>query len=181
MDIRISNASVFLPPDNRLLFHIGKLEIPFGSKLLVTGSSGTGKTTRLHLIAGLFLPAEGAVHIGDDCLDLLTDEARSRFRRNHLGIVFQRLNLLDHLTAAENVLLALPRGAASIARAMDAALFPWIRALLGTALPSPDVMAAPIYESAPIWGTAVVATVLAVFVPLYRMYRQDIHYSLKGL
>ena len=67
-----------------------------------------------------------------------------------------------------------------IGGAIDGLVFPWLRELLGTALPSPDLVACPVYRSAPVWVTAVAATVLAVFIPLYRLYRQDIHSALRG-
>lgn len=120
MDIQIDQVQVRLPPGDRLLFRIGACRIPAGSRVLIEGASGLGKTTLLHVIAGLFLPSAGDVHLGPHRLSALSDEARCRLRRRHVGMVFQRLNLLDHLTACENVLLALPPGAASIATALAA-------------------------------------------------------------
>jgi ABC-type lipoprotein export system ATPase subunit len=107
MDIRLSAVKVRLPPDDRPLFHIPALEIPHGSKVLIHGPSGKGKTTLLHLMAGLFLPSEGYVYVGEHNLKSLSDEQRCRLRRQHFGMVFQKLNLIDHLTALENVLLTL--------------------------------------------------------------------------
>lgn len=63
----------------------------------------------------------------------------------------------------------------------DALVFPWLRSALGPALPSAEQIACPVFRSAPVWASAVLATVLAVFVPLFRLYRQDIHSSLRGL
>ena len=112
MDIKLSKVEVTLP-NGRRLFRIKSLEIPFGSKVLISGASGKGKTTLLHLIAGLFIPSEGSVFVGEFRYNSLTDEERSELRRQHFGMVFQKLNLLDHLTTAENVELGLgapPRG-----------------------------------------------------------------------
>jgi ABC-type lipoprotein export system ATPase subunit len=120
MDIVLTDIVVTVPPHRRLLFRIEKLFIPFGSKVLIHGASGIGKTTLLHLIAGLFLPDEGRITIGKSELQLLTDSQRSRLRREQFGIVFQRLNLIDHLNALENVALPLQRHQDSINRALRA-------------------------------------------------------------
>jgi len=107
MNIHLSQIEVRLPLSPTALFKVADLKIPTGEKLLIKGPSGRGKTTLLHLIAGLFLPYNGNIHIGETRLNSLTDEERTRFRREHFGIIFQKLNLLDHLTPVENVLLSL--------------------------------------------------------------------------
>jgi putative ABC transport system ATP-binding protein len=108
MTISLSGISVCLPNQREPLFRISKLEIPSGSRLLIQGPSGKGKTTLLHLIAGLFPPFEGTVQIGNRNLRYLTETELCQLRRNHFGLIFQKLNLIEHLTALENALLALP-------------------------------------------------------------------------
>ena len=120
MEIRLERIQVRLPPGDRLLFRIGAYHVSSGARVLIEGASGLGKTTLLHMVAGLFLPSAGEVHLGPHALSALSDEARCRLRRKHVGIVFQKLNLLDHLTACENVLLALPSAPASTAMALAA-------------------------------------------------------------
>lgn len=105
LPIELSNIRVSLP-NGRQLFAIPEFNIPFGSHILIQGESGAGKTTLLHLIAGLFVPPEGEVRIGELALSLLSDEKRCDLRRKKIGVIFQKLNLLDHLTCAENVLLS---------------------------------------------------------------------------
>lgn len=83
--------------------------------MLIKGPSGIGKTTLLHLIAGLFLPDEGEVSIGDKSLNRLTDNERSALRRNSIGIIFQKLNLIEHLTVLENAGLQIHGGKDSAA------------------------------------------------------------------
>jgi ABC-type lipoprotein export system ATPase subunit len=107
MTISLSGISVCLPNQTEILFRIPKLEIPSGSRLLIQGPSGKGKTTLLHLIAGLFPPFEGTVQIGNRNLRYLTETELCQLRRNHFGLIFQKLNLIEHLTALENALLAL--------------------------------------------------------------------------
>lgn len=79
------------------------LSCPAGSTLLVTGSSGTGKSTLLNLVAGLYPPDEGSVRVGDLRLERLGETARDRFRAEQIGYVFQTFNLLSPLSALENL------------------------------------------------------------------------------
>ncbi|ADU10451.1 MULTISPECIES: ABC transporter ATP-binding protein [Micromonospora] len=73
----------------------------------VMGPSGSGKSTLLHCLAGLDRPTAGAVHIGDADLTRLDDRRLTRLRRDRIGFVFQKFNLLPTLTAEENIVLPL--------------------------------------------------------------------------
>ena len=73
----------------------------------VMGPSGSGKTTLLLCAAGLERPDCGSVRLGGVDLDVLSEAGRARLRREHVGFVFQSFNLLDALTAAQNVTLPL--------------------------------------------------------------------------
>ena len=77
-----------------------------GEQWLLHGPSGCGKTTVLHLMAGLLTPTEGRVTLADQDLDNFRGAARDRFRGRHVGIVFQRLHLIDALSVRQNVMLA---------------------------------------------------------------------------
>jgi putative ABC transport system permease protein len=79
----------------------------------------------------------------------------------------------------EGALLA--AGASLLGGLLDALIFPWVRSLLGEALPPPGVAQVPIWNSAPIWALAGIATLLACTVPLWRLFHQDVHAALKGL
>jgi putative ABC transport system ATP-binding protein len=81
-----------------------------GEWLAITGRSGCGKSTLLHLLGGLDTPTEGVIEIAGTPISDLGESARARFRRSHVGYVFQRYNLVDDLTAAGNVELALALG-----------------------------------------------------------------------
>jgi putative ABC transport system ATP-binding protein len=119
MDISLSRVAVKIGPEQKPLFQIPNLAIPTGEKVLIKGASGKGKTTFLHLLAGLFIPNEGRIHIGETEITGLDEEQRSLFRRENIGIVFQKLNLIDHLTALENIELSL-RGKHDLDRALKA-------------------------------------------------------------
>ncbi len=105
----------------KTLFRLPALTFESDQRVLIQGESGQGKTTLLHLAAGLFLPAEGTVEAGKFKLTSMSDEQRCHFRRQHVGIIFQKLNLLEHLTARENVSLAIGESADARTRA-EAAL-----------------------------------------------------------
>ncbi|MDP9820986.1 putative ABC transport system ATP-binding protein [Nocardioides massiliensis] len=81
------------------------LDLAVGRFTAVMGPSGSGKSTLLHCLAGLDNPTSGSVRIAGAEIGTLDDDALTRFRRDHLGFVFQSFNLLPMLTAEQNVLL----------------------------------------------------------------------------
>ncbi|QDV63928.1 ABC transporter ATP-binding protein [Crateriforma conspicua] len=83
------------------------LTIPDGAFVSVMGASGSGKSTLLHLMAGLTRPTRGSVIIDGDDLSQSSDIELTRFRRSRIGLVFQALNLVPSLSAADNILLPL--------------------------------------------------------------------------
>ena len=76
-----------------------------GELVAVTGPSGSGKSTLLHLAGGLDTPTSGDVLIAGRSITALSAADRAAARRRHVGYVFQELNLIGSLTAAENVML----------------------------------------------------------------------------
>lgn len=74
------------------------------------GPSGSGKSTFLHLAAGLLACDAGTIAVGGTEVTALSDGAAAKFRRRHVGVVFQGFNLLDALTVAENVALPVRLG-----------------------------------------------------------------------
>jgi ABC-type lipoprotein export system ATPase subunit len=107
MNVQLTHLKCFIPGTNDKLFQIKSLTVPKHSKVLIQDPNGCGKTTLLHVIAGLFEPTEGSVLIEGNDLKKLSEKELSHLRRDSFGIVFQKLNLLDHLTAEENVELIL--------------------------------------------------------------------------
>ena len=84
---------------------IDELEIDRGARVACIGPSGTGKTTLVNLIAGILAPDAGRVSVLGTCVSDLPDKGRRAFRIEHIGMVFQEFELLDYLTAQENILL----------------------------------------------------------------------------
>ena len=79
------------------------LEIPAGEIVVLLGPSGSGKSTLLNIIGGLDRGTEGEVRFRDQHLDEMSDAELTRYRRDHVGFVFQFYNLMPSLTARENV------------------------------------------------------------------------------
>ena len=79
------------------------LEIPRGEIVVLLGPSGSGKSTLLNIIGGLDRGTEGTVFFEDKSLTDMTDAQLTRYRRDHIGFVFQFYNLMPSLTAHENV------------------------------------------------------------------------------
>jgi putative ABC transport system ATP-binding protein len=78
-----------------------------GDSLAIVGESGSGKTTLLGLLAGLDIPSAGEVWLANRSLFELTEEQRALSRKNNLGFIFQSFQLIDGLTALENVTMPL--------------------------------------------------------------------------
>lgn len=108
--LRIDEVEVAFGNESDKKIVINRFEIQPGDKVLIYGPSGYGKTTLLHLLAGLLIPDCGSVFVDDIDICALPESKRSNLRRNNFGVVFQTLNLLDHLTALENVCLSLGQG-----------------------------------------------------------------------
>ncbi|HZN61828.1 MAG TPA: ABC transporter ATP-binding protein [Planctomycetota bacterium] len=110
MIIRVEDLrKTFRAPDGSAheVLRIGRLEIPDGAQWVITGQSGSGKTTFLNVLGGIVSPDAGRVVIGDTDVTVLPEAKRDRFRARHLGYVFQTFNLLDGFDALENVLVAM--------------------------------------------------------------------------
>ena len=98
------------------VFHTGEVEVHAlrgvdlsvakGEFVAVVGPSGSGKSTLFHILGGLTPPTSGSVHIDGRDLLGMTDAERTELRKNGVGFVFQKYNLLPTLTAAENIDIA---------------------------------------------------------------------------
>ncbi|MCO6414687.1 ABC transporter ATP-binding protein [Siccirubricoccus sp. KC 17139] len=83
------------------------LDIGRGEAVGLVGRSGSGKTSLLMLLAGLERPSGGSLRVAGQELGRLDEDALARFRRDHLGIVFQAFHLVPTMTALENVAVPL--------------------------------------------------------------------------
>jgi putative ABC transport system ATP-binding protein len=81
------------------------LDLYRGEFVVLLGPSGSGKSTLLNILGGLDVPTKGEVYYLDHILTSASDTELTRFRREHVGFVFQFYNLIPSLTALENVAL----------------------------------------------------------------------------
>src|SRR5215211_1804378 len=79
------------------------LEVPDKQRVAIVGPSGSGKSTLLGLIAGLDRPTGGSIALDGTEITTLPESAMTRYRREHIGYVFQAFHLIPTLTALENV------------------------------------------------------------------------------
>jgi putative ABC transport system ATP-binding protein len=98
------------------------LEIHAGEAVAVMGPSGSGKSTLLSMVAGLDRPTSGSVVVHGDDLGTLDEKGLALYRRRRIGMIFQFFNLLDDLSALDNVALAAQLTGTSAANARKRAL-----------------------------------------------------------
>ena len=87
------------------LFHVEHLTLSPGQTLGIRGASGAGKTTLLHCLAGIEPVNAGSIRWGGQEISSLSQSALTRWRQQHLGLVFQDFHLVEGLSALDNVLL----------------------------------------------------------------------------
>lgn len=83
------------------------LTVSHGETISIVGPSGAGKTTLLMALSGLEHPTSGAINVVGTDLTVLNEDDLAKFRRQHIGIVFQSFHLVPTMTALENVALPL--------------------------------------------------------------------------
>jgi putative ABC transport system ATP-binding protein len=113
----------FREPDGSPLpiLNIPEFRAAAGEQVVLMGRSGCGKTTLLHVIAGISRPDAGSVQIDGTDITRLSEAGRDRFRADKLGYVFQTFNLLPGFSALENVILGMSFAGrrVDVARARD--------------------------------------------------------------
>lgn len=112
--------------DGRDVLEVPRLELPAGGTLAVTGPSGAGKSSLLHALAGLLGPSRGHILWGSTDLGTLTESARVRFRREHLGLIFQDYLLFEELSALGNAAVAADFAPARERSAIEAQAQGWL-------------------------------------------------------
>jgi putative ABC transport system ATP-binding protein len=90
--------------DDRIAVRLDSLDAAAGEHCAFVGASGSGKTTLLHILAGILPPSEGSVRLDGD--DLYAPRRDDRWRAQRIGVVPQKLHLIESLDALDNVRLA---------------------------------------------------------------------------
>ncbi|MBI1190025.1 MAG: ATP-binding cassette domain-containing protein [Tepidisphaera sp.] len=109
--VRLQGVS-FAYPHAAFSLRVDELALQPGEHAACIGPSGAGKTTLVSLIAGLLLPQQGEVRALGRAMSELSPSARRELRLTQIGMVFQEFELLDYMTALENMTLAWNLGAA---------------------------------------------------------------------
>ncbi|MAK65669.1 MULTISPECIES: ATP-binding cassette domain-containing protein [unclassified Methylophaga] len=105
--IQIENCQFRYHPDSdKALLQIAHWRVEKGETVFVYGPSGSGKSTLLNLLAGILLPQQGNISLDNVIVNRLSHRKRDAFRARHIGMVFQRFNLIPYLTVADNIKLA---------------------------------------------------------------------------
>lgn len=102
----IAIKNLFFSYNSSTEFHFPNMQCEEGETLLITGNSGKGKTTLLHLIGGLLRPQKGEIFIGESNISLLSDKKLDQFRGKNIGLVLQQAHFVASLNVLDNVVLA---------------------------------------------------------------------------
>jgi ABC-type lipoprotein export system ATPase subunit len=111
--LEIQNLEKYYPlpdGDSVKVLDIQEFKMEPGDKVVIHGESGSGKTTFLHLIAGILRADSGSVKLGGKEVLIMSQSVRDRLRATSIGYIFQTFNLLQGFTCLENVLLGMSFG-----------------------------------------------------------------------
>ena len=102
----IKTESLKFSYDGEKYFDFPNINLDSGENLLIIGNSGIGKTTLLHLLAGILKPESGSINISGRDISKFSDTELDKFRGDNIGIVFQKPHFISSLTINENLKLA---------------------------------------------------------------------------
>ena len=102
----IKTESLKFSYDGKKYFDFPDINLDSGENLLIIGNSGIGKTTLLHLLAGILKPESGSINISGTDISKFSDTELDKFRGDNVGIVFQKPHFISSLTINENLKLA---------------------------------------------------------------------------
>lgn len=102
--IKITNVSYAYKNEKPIVFP--DFEVSPEQPLLITGASGCGKTTLLHLLAGLLKPLSGQIFINNSDLTSMSPSKTDNFRGQHIGMVYQKPHFINALSVLDNLLVS---------------------------------------------------------------------------
>ncbi|MEC7478410.1 MAG: ATP-binding cassette domain-containing protein [Bacteroidota bacterium] len=102
----IETKSLKFSYDGKFVFEFPNIKLKKGENLLILGSSGIGKSTLLHNLAGILTPQSGSIKIFGNDISKFSEIEIDKFRGENIGIIFQRPHFVNSLTVKENLQLA---------------------------------------------------------------------------
>jgi ABC-type lipoprotein export system ATPase subunit len=102
--LQTKNVTFFYSKETKFTFP--ELKCDASDTLLITGNSGKGKTTLLHLLAGLLRPKNGEISIENTNISLLSEKKLDQFRGKNIGLILQQSHFIASMSVLENVVLA---------------------------------------------------------------------------
>lgn len=102
----VDTKSIIFSYPNSETFELPDLHCEASKTVLITGNSGKGKTTYLHILAGLLKPNSGEIFINEVNINLLSNKDKDQFRGQNIGIVFQKSHFIASLSVLENIEMA---------------------------------------------------------------------------
>ena len=102
----IETKSLKFSYDGKFVFEFPNIKLKNGENLLILGSSGIGKSTLLHNLAGILTPQSGSIKIFGNDISKFSEIEIDKFRGENIGIIFQRPHFVNSLTVKENLQLA---------------------------------------------------------------------------
>ena len=104
--VSISKLSFCYPRSQTVTLAINSWQLQKGQHAFIQGKSGSGKSTLLNILSGVQKVTNAEVNVLGTDLTQLSEKQRDKFRAQHVGIVFQQMNLVPYLTVKDNILLA---------------------------------------------------------------------------
>lgn len=103
--VMIQTKNLAFSYNGKANFNFPDISLNSGEVLLITGGSGKGKTTLLHLLGGLLKAQSGSIRIGDVNIETLSNKNLDKFRGKNIGLILQQSHFVEAFSVFENVVL----------------------------------------------------------------------------
>lgn len=104
--LKIENIHYAYSAKDKPILSIKSWQLSIGERVFLHGDSGSGKTTLINLLCGIALPNNGRITLFNKDINAMSASKRDAFRAQHIGVVFQKFNLIPYLSVLKNIQLA---------------------------------------------------------------------------